>query len=108
MRQKMPSHKFTTHRLGLTIYRNTKHPNKKNQFNFRNSRKDIQIIKSALEGYRLIWRRKISDMRCAIHRMSLGIRGFGTDLFTQGGGNQTKVVFLQDCCRESINEFLKD
>lgn len=45
---------------------------------------DIQIIKSALNNYRLIWRRKIGNMRCAIHRMPPGVREFGVDLFMQG------------------------
>lgn len=66
---------------------------------------DIQTIKMALEDYRLIWRRKIGRMRCIIHHMPPGIRGFGVDLFMQSNGNHDNFVFLQGCCREFIQEF---
>lgn len=61
---------------------------------------DIQIIKSALDSYRLTWRKKIGDMRHGIHLMPQGVQGFRVDLFMQGDGNQTNFVFLQSCCRE--------
>ncbi len=53
----------------------------------------------------LIRKRKIGDMRCAIHRMPPGIRDIGVDLFMQGDGNQTDSAFLQGYCREFFDGF---
>lgn len=68
---------------------------------------DLKIIKTALEDYRLIWRRKIGGVRCPVHRMPSGVRGFGVDLFMQGDGRETNSVFLQGCCLPFIREFLE-
>ena len=63
------------------------------------------MIKTAVDDYRLIWRRKIGAMRCSFHHMPPGVRGFGVDLFMQGDGKDNNFVFLQGCCQEFINEF---
>ena len=68
---------------------------------------DTQIIKTALDDYQLIWRRKIGNMRCVIHHMPSGVRGFGIYLFMQSDGNQTESLFLQGCCQEFILEFFE-
>lgn len=68
---------------------------------------DIKIIKAPLDDYRQIWRRKIGNLRCVIHHMPPGVRGFGIDLFMQGNGNEDDLVFLQGCCREFIDGFFE-
>ena len=68
---------------------------------------DIQIIKAALDNYRLIWRRKTSVMRCSLHHMPPGVRRFGVDLFMQSAGYESNLVFLQGCCQEFIQEFFE-
>lgn len=68
---------------------------------------DLKIIKTALDDYRLIWRRKIGGMRCPVHRLPPGARGFGVDLLMQGNGKETNSVFLQGCCLPFIEEFLE-
>lgn len=68
---------------------------------------DIQIIKTMLDDYRLLWRRKIGAMRCPVHRMPPGARAFGEDVFLQGDGRKNDSVFLQGCCLPFIQNFLK-
>lgn len=68
---------------------------------------DIQIIKTMLEDYRLLWRRKIGAMRCPVHRMPPGARAFREDIYLQGDGKENDSVFLQGCCLPFIRDFLK-
>ena len=69
---------------------------------------EAQIIKITLDDYRLIWRRKIGNMRCPVHHLPPGVRGFGIDLFMQGDGNQTDFVFLQVAAENLYKNFLPD
>jgi hypothetical protein len=67
---------------------------------------DIEAIRTALADYRLIWRRKVGKMRCAIHNMPPGARGFGVNIFHQRVREETISVFLQGCCRIFIEQVL--
>ena len=69
-------------------------------------RADIQVIKAALADYRLIWRRKVGRMRCAVHSMPPGARGFGVDLYHRGVGEESDSVFLQGCCTSFMEQVL--
>jgi hypothetical protein len=66
---------------------------------------DIETIRTALADCRLIWRRKVGRMRCAVHNMPPGARGFGVDIYHQGG-HQGTAVFLQGCCQSFIEQVL--
>lgn len=69
-------------------------------------RNDIQVIRAALGDYRLIWERKVGRMRCAVHHMPPGARGFGADLYHQGVGEESAALFLQGCCLSFIEQVL--
>jgi hypothetical protein len=68
--------------------------------------KDMEAIRTALADYCLIWRRKVGKMRCAVHNVPPGARGFGVDIYHQGTREETNSVFLQGCCHLFIGQVL--
>jgi len=69
--------------------------------------RDVENIKTALDDYSLVWRRKVGRLRCPVHHMPPGARGFGVDMYHQGAGDKGDAVFLQGCCAPFLAQVLE-
>lgn len=58
----------------------------------------IGKIKSAVDHYLTGWRRSVGRMRCSIHHMPPGVRGFGVDSYHQSSDKTSQAVYVQGCC----------
>lgn len=70
---------------------------------------DIENIRQALLDYKLVWRRAVGSMRCAIHSMPPGVKAFGEDTFHQGHEKtySGSAVYFQGCCKTFMGEVLE-
>lgn len=68
--------------------------------------RDVENIRTALDDYTLIWRKRVGRLRCPEHNMPPGVRAFGVDMYHQGRGDKGDAVFLQGCCAPFLEQVL--
>jgi hypothetical protein len=66
----------------------------------------IDTIKAAADYYLMGWRRVVGRLRCPMHHMPPGLRGFGIDSYHQSSGKNSQAVYVQGCCVTFIEQVL--
>lgn len=69
--------------------------------------REVENIRAALDDYSLVWRRRVGRLRCPVHHMPPGARGFGVDMYHQGANDKGDSVFLQGCCAPFLAQVLE-
>jgi hypothetical protein len=66
----------------------------------------IDKIKAAVDYYLTGWRKTVGRLRCPIHHMPPGVRGFGIDSYHQSSGQPSQAVYVQGCCVAFLEQVL--